>query len=73
MTTNQRQLDFEEKCHKDAITKLELDITKAKKLGYFSSTLPAREAIKHTALELADQLIAMIAKFQSGRAVATLD
>lgn len=33
MTTNQRQLDFEEKWHKDAIAKLELDICKAKQLG----------------------------------------
>ena len=69
----QRQIDFEKEAHRDAINQLERDLLKAKQKAYFSSTLQARETIKHLLLPMASDLIVFIEDIAKGRATTTAD
>ena len=73
MTMTQRQIDFEKQAHVDAINQLERDLTKAKQKSYFSSTLQARETIKHLLIPMSDDLLIFVENIAKGRSTTTAD
>jgi DNA-directed RNA polymerase len=70
--TIKRQLDFEERCHQEAVTKLKHDLNKAKQKGYFSSADSARQTIKSYTLDLTAQLLDHLNTAAKGRATTTV-
>ena len=71
MMLNQRQLDFEELSHVEAIQKLRKQFNQAKSKSYFSSTDGARQTVKTHTLEMAKQLVSHLNVIASGRATTT--
>jgi len=69
----QRQIDFEKQAHNDAVNQLERELVKAKQKAYFSSTLQARETIKHLLLPMASDLLVFIEDIAKGKATTTAD
>ena len=69
----QRQIDFEKQAHNDAVNQLEQELVKAKQKAYFSSTLQARETIKHLLLPMASDLLVFIEDIAKGKATTTAD